>query len=67
MSETEIADRSRQGSPPLNSMTSVSSDVPTHGNYHNYHGYDILNVFLDLTISRFADTAITIQAVTTPV
>ncbi|KAH9169489.1 Bicoid-interacting protein 3-domain-containing protein [Lactarius sanguifluus] len=20
-------------------MTSVSSDVPTHGNYHNYHGY----------------------------
>ncbi|KAI9458002.1 Bicoid-interacting protein 3-domain-containing protein [Lactarius psammicola] len=20
-------------------MTSVSSDIPTHGNYHNYHGY----------------------------
>jgi hypothetical protein len=20
-------------------MTAVSSSIPTHGNYHNYHGY----------------------------
>lgn len=22
-----------------NPMTTVSSAIPTHGNYHNYHGY----------------------------
>ena len=36
LAELEIARFARTA---IDCMTSVSSDVPTHGNYHNYHGY----------------------------
>ena len=35
----EYADAAGPGTTYTYDMTTVSSAIPTHGNYHNYHGY----------------------------
>ena len=48
-------------------MTTLSSAIPTHGNYHNYHGYSTLVLELIRKFKTyFKGIATTTPAGTTP-